>query len=57
MFNNDYNKQYERRQRIKKMTLVVGIDIGADFNALGFRNPLEIVLLTTYISGATLNSG
>ncbi|HEX9137838.1 MAG TPA: hypothetical protein VF905_12960 [Nitrospirota bacterium] len=38
MFNNDYNKQFERRQRIKKTTLVTGIDIGADFNAIGFVN-------------------
>ena len=38
MLNNDYNKQYERRQRIKKTTLVTGIDIGADFNAVGFMN-------------------
>lgn len=30
MFNNDYNKQYDRRQRIKKTTLVTGIDIGTD---------------------------
>ncbi len=38
MLTNDYNKQYERRQRIKKTTLVVGIDIGADFNAVGYMN-------------------
>jgi len=38
MLNNDYNKQYERRQRIKKTTLAMGIDIGADFNAVGFMN-------------------
>jgi transposase len=38
MSDNDYNKQYERRQRIKKTTLVTGIDIGADFNAVGFMN-------------------
>ena len=38
MLNNDYNKQYDRRQRIKKTTLVTGIDIGADFNAVGFMN-------------------
>jgi len=38
MLSNDYNKQYERRQRIKKTTLVTGIDIGADFNAVGFMN-------------------
>ncbi len=36
MLSNDYNKQYERRQRIKRTTLVVGIDVGADFNAVGF---------------------
>lgn len=38
MLSNDYNKQYERRQRIKRTTLVTGIDIGADFNAVGFMN-------------------
>ncbi len=38
MSDNDYNKQYERRQRIRKTTLVMGIDIGADFNAIGFMN-------------------
>ncbi len=32
MLSNDYHKQYERRQRIKKTTLVTGLDIGADFN-------------------------
>ena len=38
MLSNDYNKQYDRRQRIKKTTLVVGLDIGSDFNAVGFMN-------------------
>jgi transposase len=38
MLSNDYNKQFERRQRIKRTTLVTGIDIGADFNAVGFMN-------------------
>jgi transposase len=38
MFDSDYNRQVERRQRIKKTTLVVGIDIGAEFNAVGFMN-------------------
>jgi len=38
MLNNDYNKQYDRRQKIKKTTLVRGIDIGAGFNAVGFMN-------------------
>jgi len=27
MLNNDYNKQYERRQRIKKTTLVTGVKL------------------------------
>jgi transposase len=44
MLNNDYSKQYERRQRIKKTTLVTGIDMGADFNAVGFMNKDENVL-------------
>jgi hypothetical protein len=44
MFDNDYNRQVERRQRIKQTTLVVGIDIGDDFNAVGFMNSEGIVL-------------
>ena len=34
MHGKDYNKQVARRQRIKKTTLVIGLDIGCDFNAL-----------------------
>jgi len=34
----DYNKQVVRRQRIGSTTLVVGVDIGSAFNAVGFMN-------------------
>src|SRR5512137_2559861 len=34
----DYNKQVARRQRIGSTTLVVGVDIGSAFNAVGFMN-------------------
>ncbi len=44
MFDNDYNRQVERRQRIKQTTLVMGIDIGNDFNAVGFMNREGTVL-------------
>lgn len=44
MFDNDYNRQVERRQRIKRTTLVMGIDIGADFNAVGYMNKEGAVL-------------
>ncbi len=38
MLNTDYNKQFEKRQRIKRTTLVTKTDMGADFNALVFMN-------------------
>jgi len=38
MSQSDYNKQVLRRQRIKKTTLIVGVDIGNAFNAVGFMN-------------------
>ncbi len=34
----DYNKQRARRQRIRRTTLVVGVDIGKASNAVGFMN-------------------
>ena len=34
----DYNKQVEKRQRIRETTLVVGVDIGNAFNAVGYMN-------------------
>ena len=34
----DYSKQVARRQRIGSRTLVVGVDIGSAFNAVGFMN-------------------
>jgi len=38
MSGKDYNKQVKRRQRIKKTTLVVGLDIGDEHNAMGLMN-------------------
>jgi len=38
MSRNDYNRQATRRQRIRKTTLIVGVDIGNAFNAVGFMN-------------------
>jgi hypothetical protein len=38
MSQRDYNRQVAKRQRIRKGTLIVGVDIGKSFNALGFCN-------------------
>ena len=38
MHGKDYNKQVARRQRIKKTTLVIGLDIGCEFNAMCLMN-------------------
>jgi transposase len=38
MSKRDYSKQLQKRQRIKQSTLVVGVDIGRQFNAVGFMN-------------------
>jgi transposase len=38
MSEKDYNKQVEKRQRIRSTTLVVGVDVGNAFNAVGFMN-------------------
>jgi transposase len=38
MHGKDYNKQIARRQRIKKTTLVIGLDVGCEFNALCLMN-------------------
>lgn len=38
MSRSDYSKQLARRQRIKKTTLVIGMDIGCEFNAMGLMN-------------------
>ena len=38
MSGRDYNKQVKRRQRIKKTTLVVGLDIGDEHNAMGLMS-------------------
>jgi transposase len=38
MSQRDYNKQVAKRQRIRKATLIVGVDIGKTFNAIGFMD-------------------
>jgi hypothetical protein len=38
MSGRDYNRQALRRQRISKRTMIVGVDIGKAFNAVGFMN-------------------
>jgi len=38
MSEGDYNKQVKKRQRIRSTTLVVGVDVGNAFNAVGFMN-------------------
>ena len=38
MSNRDCNKQVEKRQQIKKTTLIIGVDIGSNFNAMAFMN-------------------
>ncbi|MDI6891279.1 MAG: transposase, partial [Thermodesulfovibrionales bacterium] len=38
MHGKDYNKQIVRRQRIKRTTLVIGLDIGNEFNAMCLMN-------------------
>lgn len=38
MAKRNYNKQLERRERIKEKTLVVGMDIGSEFNAMALMD-------------------
>ncbi len=38
MHGKDYNKQIANRQRIKRTTLVIGMDIGNEFNAMCLMN-------------------
>ena len=38
MSAKDYNSQVVKRQRIRSTTLVVGVDVGNAFNAVGFMN-------------------
>lgn len=44
MSGKDYTKQVEKRQKIKKTTLVVGLDIGSEFNAMGLMNKAGDIL-------------
>ena len=38
MSERDYNKQVAKRQRIRSNSLVVGVDVGKAYNAVGFMN-------------------
>jgi transposase len=38
MSQRDYSRQVAKRQRIRKATLIVGVDIGKAFNAVGFMD-------------------
>ena len=38
MHRKDYNKQIAKRQRVKRTTLVIGMDIGNEFNAVCLMN-------------------
>ena len=38
MSERDYNRQVAKRQRIRNTTLIVGVDIGNAFNAVGFMD-------------------
>ena len=38
MSQRDYNRQVAKRLRIRKATLIVGVDIGKAFNAVGFMD-------------------
>jgi hypothetical protein len=38
MSERDYNKQVVKRERISRETLVIGVDVGNAFNAVGFMN-------------------
>ena len=44
MSQRDYNMQVAKRRRIRKGTLIVGVDIGKAFNALGFMDKAGKVL-------------
>lgn len=44
MSGRDYTKQVEKRQTIKNTTLVVGLDIGSGFNAMGLMNKAGEIL-------------
>ena len=44
MSERDCSKQVERRQKISKTTLIVGMDIGSEFNAMGLMNEVGEVV-------------
>jgi len=48
MSAKDYNSQVVKRQRIRSTTLVIGVDVGNAFNAVGFMNK-EGKVLGSYV--------
>ena len=44
MSERDCNKQVKRRQKINKRTLIAGMDIGSEFNAMALMNEAGEVL-------------
>src|ERR1700691_1615683 len=44
MSEKDCSKQVERRQKISKSTMIVGMDIGSEFNAMALMNESGEVL-------------
>ncbi|MGC9977065.1 MAG: hypothetical protein ABSC57_10230 [Syntrophales bacterium] len=56
MSERDYNRQAARRQRISRATLIVGVDVGNAFNALGFMNKDGNVLGSCITTGKGLSS-
>jgi len=38
MSEKDYNRQVVKRERIGRETLVIGVDVGNAWNAVGFMN-------------------
>ena len=44
MTSKDFNRGYEKRQRIGETTLIVGLDIGCEFNMMCMMNAKGKVL-------------
>jgi hypothetical protein len=38
MSERDYNEQVAKRQRVRSSSLVIGVDVGKAYNAVGFMN-------------------
>ena len=56
MHSKHYSKQMEKRQRITDHTLVIGMDIGSEFNAACFMDK-EGNVLGRYPHGLQLTKG